>query len=76
MTEGEQRLEIGEELAARRLEEAMAEQARLLEASERAAGTRAEMASRMRVQASKLRVAVCDRTLNGIRRTRRRVVEE
>jgi hypothetical protein len=69
-------LEIGEELAARRLEEAKAEQERLLEASERAAGTRGEMASRMRVQASQLRVAVCDRTLNGLRRTRRHAVEE
>jgi hypothetical protein len=69
-------LEIGEELAARRLEDAKVEQARLLEASERAAGTRAEMASLMRVQASKLRVAVCDRTLNGIRRTRRHAVED
>lgn len=65
-----------EELAARRLANAKAEQALLAEACARAAGTRAEMASRLRLQASQLKVAVCDRTLNGIRRSQRRVAQD
>lgn len=59
---------MGEEVAAKRLEMALADQARLSEAVEAAAGTPGEMASRMRLQASNLQVAVCERMLNGIRR--------
>lgn len=59
---------MGEEVAAKRLELALAEHERLNEALEAAAGTPGEMACRMRLQASKLQVAVCERMLNGIRR--------
>jgi hypothetical protein len=40
------------------------------------AGTPAEMASRLRLQASQLKVAVCNRTLNGIRRSQRQVAQD
>jgi hypothetical protein len=69
-------VQIGEDVAARKLANAKAEQARLVEACEQAAGTPAEMASRLRLQASELKVAVCDRTLNGIRRSQRRVAQD
>jgi hypothetical protein len=69
-------VQIGEDAAARRLANARAEQARLLEACERAAGTPAEMASRLRLEALELKVAICDRTLNGIRRSQRSVAQD
>jgi hypothetical protein len=68
-------VQVGEEVAAQRLEAALAERARLRAAHERAAGTPAEMASKMRLQASYLQVAVCERMVNGIRRVRRQVAE-
>ena len=66
-------MQVGEEVATRRLEAALAERARLKVACESAAGTPAEMASQMRLQASNLQVAVCERMVNGIRRARRQV---
>jgi hypothetical protein len=69
-------VQIGEDVAARRLANAKAEQARLSEARERAAGTPAEMASVLRLQALDLKVAICDHTLNGIRRSQRRVAQD
>jgi hypothetical protein len=61
-------MEVGEEVANERLERALAEQARLADAHTRAAGTPAEMAAYMRLQASNLQVALCERMLNGVRR--------
>ena len=63
-------------MAAKRLEAALAERRRLTEAHERVAGTPAEMASQMRLQASNLQVAVCQRMVSAIRRTRRQVAEQ
>ena len=63
-------------MAAKRLEAALAERRRLTEAHRRAAGTPAEMASQMRLQASNLQVAVCQRMVSAIRRTRRQVAEQ
>jgi hypothetical protein len=68
-------VQAGEQVAARRLEAALAERRRLTEAYERAAGTPAEMASRMRLQGSNLQVAVCERMVNAIRRARRQVAD-
>jgi hypothetical protein len=68
-------LQVGEDVATQRLDAALAERQRLEEACESAAGTPAEMASRMRLQASNLQVAVCQRMVNAIRRTRRQVAE-
>ena len=64
-------MQAGEDVAARRLEAALAERKRLTEACDRAAGTPGEMASRMRLQASNLQVAVCERMVNAIRREQR-----
>jgi hypothetical protein len=71
----ERQVQIGEEVAARRLEAALAEQARMAAAYERAAGTPGEMASYVRLQASKLQVAVCDRMVSGLRRSARKRAE-
>jgi hypothetical protein len=68
-------VQVGEEVAAQRLEAALAERARLKAAYEHATGTPAEMASKMRLQASNLQVAVCERMVNGLRRARRKVAE-
>ena len=65
-------MQAGEEIALQRLQAALAEQARLADAHRRAAGTPAEMASKLRLQASNLQVAVCERMVGGIRRTQRR----
>jgi hypothetical protein len=69
-------MKVGEEVAAKRLEAAIAERARLTDARARAAGTPAEMASQMRLEASNLQVAVCNRMVNAIRRARRQVGEQ
>jgi hypothetical protein len=61
-------MEVGEEVATERLRSAITEQARLADAYNSAAGTPAEMSAYMRLQASNLQVALCDRMLNGIRR--------
>ena len=68
-------MQVGEEVAAKRLEAALAERRRLTDAHRRAAGTPAEMASQMRLQASNLQVAICERMVNAIRRARRQVAD-
>lgn len=65
-------MQAGEEMALQRLEAALADQAQLADAHRRAAGTPGEMASKLRLQASNLQVAVCERLVGGIRRTQRR----
>ena len=62
-------------MAAQRLEAALAERQRLTEACAHAAGTPSEMASKMRLHASNLQVAICERMVNGLRRERRQVAE-
>lgn len=56
------------ELAARQLEEALGEQARLGDQYERAVGTAVEQASFMRLQAATLRVSNRDRLLRSAQR--------
>ena len=63
---------MGEELAARRLDAARSEQARLKVEYERAAGTSQERIARLRLRAADLRVAVCSRTVELTRRVPRR----
>jgi hypothetical protein len=66
---------MGEELAAERLKTALAEQARLAAALEDAAGTNGEPASRIRLQASNLQVAICSRMVDGIERSHQRTAK-
>ena len=62
---------MGEELAARRLEAALSEQAQLKVEYERAAGTSQETGVRLRLRAADLRVAICSRTVEVTRRVPR-----
>jgi hypothetical protein len=59
-------LHLGEEVAAERLKAALADQARMNEACAAAKGTARELTIRMRLQASNLQVAVCNRMVNGV----------
>lgn len=63
---------MGEHMAAERLKLALAEQARLTQAHEDAAGTAGEPLSRVRLNASNLQVAVCSRMASGIRLSQQR----
>jgi hypothetical protein len=59
---------MGAEVAARRLELAVTEQERAADAYAQAAGTTRELTCFVRLQASNLQVAVCNRMVGGIGR--------
>ena len=58
-------MELGQEVAAERLKAALAQQELLTEACTAAEGTAGERMTQLRLQATKLQVAVCTRLANS-----------